>query len=96
MKYLKQSAHIIVLIGGLNWGVYGVSGYNVIEVLLGGIPMIANIVYVLVGLSALYMLIQKYATCSCSKSCVCDTSCACHDHSCASTETSTKEEKLTN
>lgn len=77
MKYLKQIAYVLLLIGGINWGVYGVSGYDVVEVLFGQIPMIANLVYVLVGLSAVYIILNKYALCGCG-------TCACKEaeHSC--------------
>jgi len=73
MKYLKQIAYVLLIIGGLNWGVYGVSGYDLVDVLLGSIPMIANIVYVLVGLSALYVILNRFSLCSCGDC----TSCAC-------------------
>lgn len=77
MKNLKQIAYILLLIGGINWGVYGLSGYDVVEVLLGKLPMIANIVYTLVGLSAVYILLNKFALCSC-RDCSCSTStCSC-------------------
>lgn len=65
MKYLKQITYVLLLIGGINWGVYGLSGYDVVNILLGSIPMIANIVYVLVGLSAVYILLNKYGLCAC-------------------------------
>jgi uncharacterized membrane protein YuzA (DUF378 family) len=70
MKYIKQIAYILLLIGGIIWGVYGVSGYNLVDVILGGIPMIANIVYVLVGLSSVYIILNKYALCGCG-TCAC-------------------------
>ncbi len=50
---LEKTAHILVLIGGLNWGLVGAFGLNVVD-MLGG--MIAKIVYILVGLSALWGL----------------------------------------
>lgn len=53
----------LVVIGGLNWGLVGVgmfagSDLDVVKLILGGIAggVLANIVYVLVGLSALYTL----------------------------------------
>ncbi len=53
----------LVVIGGLNWGLVGVGSFaganlNVVGMILGGIAggVLANIVYVLVGLSALYTL----------------------------------------
>ena len=56
----------LVLIGGLNWGVAGIGGLlkndslkmGVVDML--GSP-IASIVYVLVGLSALYMLYGMFS-----------------------------------
>ena len=55
----------LVLIGGLNWGLVGVgsfvsktSSWDVVKMLLGSVAggVLADVVYVLVGLSALYML----------------------------------------
>lgn len=52
---LDWIALILLIIGGLNWGLV-VFNYNLVESLLGSIPIIVNIVYVLVGLSAIYMI----------------------------------------
>ena len=59
MHIAKKVAFVLVIIGGLAWGIYGVSGYNVVEIVFGNLPMIENIVYVLVGLSALFMLFRN-------------------------------------
>ncbi len=60
---LDTASKWLVVIGGLNWGLVGLGGFvgsdlNVINLILGGIAggVLANIVYLLVGLSALYML----------------------------------------
>ncbi|HEY4489988.1 MAG TPA: DUF378 domain-containing protein [Candidatus Paceibacterota bacterium] len=54
MKGLQTVAWVLLVIGGLNWGLMGVGLGNVVESILGsGISMI---VYILVGLSALYSL----------------------------------------
>ena len=53
-------AMVLLIIGGLNWGLTGFE-YNVVEMLLGA-GIVANIIYWLVGLSALwaiYMLFKK-------------------------------------
>lgn len=83
MKYLKQIAYVLLLIGGLNWGVYGISGYNVVDGLLGSVPMFENIVYLLVGISALYIILNRFVFCSC-------TSCSCSGDTCCSSDCSTK------
>ena len=65
---LDMVAKWLVVIGGINWGLVGVGGFinqpklNVVWTLLGNIAKgaVANVVYVLVGLSALYMLYSMF------------------------------------
>jgi hypothetical protein len=51
-------AWLFVIIGALNWGLIGVSNLNVVQIIFGwvGVGMITQIVYILVGLSGLYIL----------------------------------------
>lgn len=51
---LDLIALILVIIGGLNWGLVAF-GFNLVETLLGA-GTIAKVIYGLVGLSALYMI----------------------------------------
>lgn len=63
----KLSA-LLLIIGGLNWGLVGVFGYNLVTELLGGIAYAERTVYVLVGLSALSYVAHLYGLCgSCKK-----------------------------
>ncbi len=78
MHIAKKIAFALVIVGGLNWGVYGVSGYNLVELVFGNFPMIENIVYVLVGLSALFMLLKQHRACCCSGN-TCDAGDHCGD-----------------
>jgi uncharacterized membrane protein YuzA (DUF378 family) len=55
MKALEWIATILVIAGGLNLGILGISGTNVIESLVGQWPVFLGIVYDLVGLSALWL-----------------------------------------
>ncbi len=48
-------ALVLVVIGGLNWGLVGLANLNVVSTLLGN-GLIARALYALVGLSALYMI----------------------------------------
>ena len=52
---LEWAAWILLLIGGLNWGLVGALNLDILEALLGSIPMLQKVVYVLIGLSAVYM-----------------------------------------
>lgn len=45
---------VLLLIGGLNWGLVGVFNYNLVTSLLGDASMMTKVVYILVGVCALY------------------------------------------
>jgi uncharacterized membrane protein YuzA (DUF378 family) len=62
MKALHMVAWILLVVGGINWGLTAF-GYNVVNMLLGSWPMVEQIVYILVGLSALYELFTHKANC---------------------------------
>lgn len=47
---------VLVIIGGLNWGLVGLLQYNLVEAILGATTL-AAIVYILVGLAAVYMAV---------------------------------------
>jgi hypothetical protein len=53
--WLDWTALVLVIIGGLNWGLYAF-GYDLVELLSFGYGAIAKTVYVLVALAALYMI----------------------------------------
>lgn len=56
MKLLNLIALILVIIGGLNWGLVAI-GYNLVTIIFGSLPWLVTLVYALVGLSALYLLV---------------------------------------
>ncbi|MFP4523616.1 MAG: DUF378 domain-containing protein [Candidatus Woesearchaeota archaeon] len=51
---------ILVIVGGLNWLLVGLFKFDLVQWLLGNIPVLRDIVYVLVGVSALYQLILLF------------------------------------
>lgn len=55
-KTLNMVADILLIVGGLNWGLVGVADWNLVEALFGAWPVLVSIIYILVGLSALYSL----------------------------------------
>lgn len=60
MKGLHGIAFILIIIGALNWGLMAIgyflgSNWNVVNLILGSVPVVENVVYLLVGLSALYI-----------------------------------------
>lgn len=46
---------VLVIIGGLNWGLVGLFNFNLVETIFG-VGVLTTIVYALVGLAALYMI----------------------------------------
>jgi len=48
---------ILVIIGGLNWLLIGIFSFDLVAAIFGGMSIITRIIYILVGLGALYILI---------------------------------------
>ena len=55
MTSVDWLAWVLVVVGALNWGFVGVAGVNLVEVLLGT-GALTQVVYILVGLSGLYLV----------------------------------------
>lgn len=53
---LDWIALVLVIVGGLNWGLVGLFNFDLVAAILGTIPILQKIVYILVGLSALYLI----------------------------------------
>ncbi|MDI6717812.1 MAG: DUF378 domain-containing protein [Patescibacteria group bacterium] len=49
-------AIILMIVGGLNWGLVGLLNFDLVATIFGVMSTISRIIYVLVGLSAIYML----------------------------------------
>lgn len=61
MKYLDILSIILLLIGGINWGLVGLFDFNLVTFLFGHFPILMNLIYDLVGLAALYVIFQYNA-----------------------------------
>ncbi len=59
MKALKMIANLLLMVGGLNWGIYGLWGTDLGQWLGGMMTTTSRVVYILVGLSALYVLFTQ-------------------------------------
>lgn len=74
----SRIGRLLVVIGGLNWGIVGIGmlfgtmhdmSWNVVHMLLGPWPVVEGLVYLLVGVAALFKIFH----CHCKKcsACVC-------------------------
>lgn len=54
MRTLNTIAYILVIIGGINWGLVGLFGLDLVAALFGEMSVASRIVYVLVGMAAVW------------------------------------------
>jgi Uncharacterized conserved protein len=57
MRIVNVITLVLLIVGGLNWGLVGLFGFDLVATLFGEMSALSRIVYVLVGLSALYQII---------------------------------------
>lgn len=68
MKGLHGIAFVLVIIGGLNWGLVGLGGFlaqdwNVVQMILSFSPQLEWLVYLLVGVSAVLLVVSHKKDC---------------------------------
>lgn len=55
MKMVHMIALLLLVVGGLNWGLVGLLEFDLVAMLFGEMSMLSRIVYSLVGVSAIYV-----------------------------------------
>lgn len=55
MKYLDLIVSILLIIGGLNWGLVGLFDFNLVFAIFGT-TILTSIIYIIVGLAAIYKI----------------------------------------
>lgn len=55
MKKIDMIALILLIIGGINWGLFGVLNFNIVDFVFGSM-WISNVLYSLIGISGIYIL----------------------------------------
>lgn len=66
MKALHTIAFVLVIVGGLNWLLVGLFSWDVGMIFGGQGAIVSKIVYILVGLSAIYLI---FGCKGCQKKC---------------------------
>jgi hypothetical protein len=56
MKEIDWVTYVLVIVGALNWGLVGAFNLDLVQTILGTSPALVQLVYILVGLSGLYMV----------------------------------------
>ena len=57
MRNVDVIAAILLVIGGINWGLVGLLNLYLVEFLFSSVPALMNAVYTLVGVSAVYQIV---------------------------------------
>lgn len=60
MSVLLVIAKILVIVGGLNWGLVGAFEYNLVDTIFGEGSLGSQIVYIAVGVAALITIIDLF------------------------------------
>jgi len=60
MKTLPLITMVLLVVGGLNWGLVGLFGFDLVATLFGEMTLISRVVYSLVGVSALYTALTTF------------------------------------
>jgi uncharacterized membrane protein YuzA (DUF378 family) len=55
VKEIYTTALVLLIIGGINWGLVGFFDYNLVDALFGKGGALARVIYALVGVAAIYV-----------------------------------------
>ena len=61
MRAINSVTLLLLIVGGLNWGLVGLFDFNLVAALFGEMTALSRIVYALVGASALYQFIPLFS-----------------------------------
>ena len=57
MKAINLVTLLLVIVGGLNWGLVGLFNFDLVAAIFGSGSLLARVVYVLVGISAVWQIV---------------------------------------
>ena len=60
MRAINILTLVLVIVGGLNWLLVGLFGFDLVAELFGEMSPLSRVVYVLVGLSAVWQLLALF------------------------------------
>lgn len=63
MKSLHTVTFILLVVGGLNWLLVGLFGWDIGQVFGGMDSLVSRVIYILVGLSAVYEIVTHASRC---------------------------------
>ncbi len=61
MKQIDVLAAVLLVVGGLNWGLVGAFQFDLVAAIFGSATILSRVVYCLVGVAAVYQALQVKA-----------------------------------
>lgn len=58
-RIVNWVALILVVVGGVNWGLVGLADFNLVTTIFGDGTVLTQVVYVLVAVAAVWMLVAE-------------------------------------
>lgn len=62
MNWITKICVLLMLIGGINWGLIGLFDFDVVGFLFGAMSLLTRTIYTLVGLATLWVIIDYFYT----------------------------------
>ena len=60
MNVIIFIAKVLVIVGALNWGLVGIMNFDLIERIFGHMTTISRVLYILVGISAIFLVVLYF------------------------------------
>ena len=64
MKFLDMIVALLLIIGGLNWGLVGIADLNLVTAIFGVATTVTKVIYILVGIAAIIAIFRCKSCCS--------------------------------
>lgn len=61
MNILNKATLLLLIVGGLNWGLVGLLDFDLVAAIFGEMSTMSRLVYSLVGISALWQLVGLFS-----------------------------------
>ncbi|MDO8451576.1 MAG: DUF378 domain-containing protein [bacterium] len=63
MKKMHVISCVLLWVGGLNWGLIGLFDFNLVNSIFGTLPVVEKLIYIFVGVSAVYIAAMHKSDC---------------------------------
>ena len=62
MTWITTTCLLLMVIGGINWGLVGLFDFDLVAFLFGPMTILSRVVYILIGLASIWSIVDYYYT----------------------------------